>query len=250
MKKLLLIASVALSTSLMAESSLKPEKQFTLTVEEITQHEDFVSLKNNRNNLVPVNTNNNNNNTTPPPVSTGDRLEATGKVISVARDMVALGEAIYDLVKKGKPSNVTEYAPISVVPKDPATKEIVDIFDLENFSMPMERTYVARIKSGVGREVVTFKYKVMYSYGGSWNGTGKYLAGVIVVPQSVRTTFGWDFNASMKLSGMMNHGTKANPVAGVMITIKYQMNSWTTSFESNDTIHITGRGEFKNHMIR
>lgn len=180
----------------------------------------------------------------------GDRVEQTGRVIQTARDMVALGEAIYELVKKGRPSNVTEYAPISVVPRDPMTKEIADLFDLEGFSMPVEKNFVARVKSGTGKEVVTFAYKVIYSYGGSYNGAGKYLTNVLIVPGSVRTTYGWDFNATMKLSGMMNHGTKADPVAGVMVTVKYQMNSWSAANERNDTIHVTGRGEFKNHMVQ
>lgn len=246
MKKLILLASMALSTSLLAAPKVNPEHQFEFSVEEVT----YIYNKNlghgNGAGLIP--------NPGFIPGATNDggdtRLEKTGKIISVARDMVALGEAIYELVKKGKPSNVTEYAPISVVPRDPVTKEIADIFDLEGFSMPVEKSYVAKIKNGLGKEVVTFSYKVLYSYGGSYNGTGKYLTSVIIVPQSVKTTFGWDFNATMKLSGMMNHGTKADPVAGVMLTIKYQMNSWSAAFERNDTVHITGRGEFKNHMIQ
>lgn len=259
MKKLLLITSLALSTTVLAAPvRVNPENQITITTEEITEEEDYVTQKN----LIPTTRNDSRS-----PVrgrvfidedeyyrgandGKPDRIESAGKVISAARDMVALGEAIYELVKKGKPSNVTEYAPISVVPKDPTTKEIIDVFDLEGFSMPVQRTYTTKIKNGVGKVLVNFTYKVMYSYGGSYNGAGKYLTGVIIVPQSVRTNFGWDFNASMKLSGMMNHGTKASPVAGVMITIKYQMNSWSSAFERNDTIHITGRGEFKNHMVQ
>ncbi len=161
--------------------------------------------------------------------------------------MVALGEAIYELVRKGKPTNVTEYAPISVVPRDPITKEHVDPFDLEGFSMPVEKNYVANIKSG-GREVVKFSYKVLYSYGGTYNGTGKWLSSVIVVPMSVVTKWGWEFNASMKPSGIMNHGTRADPLAGLQVTMKYQMNGWGTAYERNDTIHITGAGHLRNYM--
>jgi hypothetical protein len=36
-----------------------------------------------------------------------DHIEQAGKVIAVAKDMVALGQAVYDLVQKGKPKNVT-----------------------------------------------------------------------------------------------------------------------------------------------
>lgn len=254
MKKLLLLTTLALSTSLMAApSSVQPEK-LTLTVEEIALEnldysKSIFGPQGGAGGGIVGNTAGTGSGSTGGP-TLNERIETTGKVIGVARDIVALGEAMYDLVKKGKPSNMTEYAPISVVPREPGTKDAVDIFDLEGFSMPVERAFVARIKNGVGKEVVTFTYKVMYSFGGSWNGAGKYLSGVIIVPQSVKTQWGWEFNASMKMSGMMNHGTKADPVAGVMITIKYQMNGWSTAYERNDTIHITGRGEFKNHMAQ
>lgn len=173
-----------------------------------------------------------------------DRTEQAGKVIQAAKDIVALGEDIYTLVQKGKPTNVTEYAPISVVPKDPATKEVVDPFELEGFSMPVQKNFTARLKDG-GKEVINFKYKVLYSYGGSYNGAGKYLTGVIIIPGSVKTNFGWNFTATMRLSGIMNHGTKASPIAGVMITVKYQMNGWNKAHERNDTVHITGAGQFQ-----
>lgn len=177
----------------------------------------------------------------------GDKVDNVGKVISTAKDLVALGEAVYTLVQKGKPTNTTEYAPISVVPRDSATGAYADPFDLENFSIPVEKNYKVAIKNGNGKSVVDFAYKVVYSYGGSFNGSGSYLTNVMIIPSAVKTSFGWDFTATMKLSGIMNHGSKSDPVAGVMVGIKYQMNSWSTSFERNDTVHITGKGELKNY---
>ncbi len=173
--------------------------------------------------------------------TTGDKV---GQVISTAKDIVALGEAVYTLVQKGKPSNTTEYAPISIVPRDPMTKEYADPFDLENCSMPVTKKFKTTVKSGP-KVVVNFDYMIVYSVGCSYNGAGKYISSASVIPSAVKTSFGWDFSASMKLSGIMNHGTKVDTVAGAILTIKYQMNSWTTSFERNDTIYITGRGELK-----
>ncbi len=247
MKRSVLLSSLLLSTSLLAAPVIPEDQKIgTFTVKEISS-EEFARINNITSyGMKGVDGGTTTGQTTPQRPTFEQRVENTGKVIQTARDIVALGEAIYDLVIKGKPTNVTEYAPISVVPKDPTTKEPVDVFDLEGFSMPSEKNYSASITNGVGKEVVKFSYKVLFSYGGSYNGAGKYLSGVIIVPGSVKTSFGWDFNASMKLSGIMNHGTKADPVAGVMVTMKYQMNSWSSSLERNDTIHITGRGEIKN----
>jgi hypothetical protein len=176
----------------------------------------------------------------------GISFDQVGQVIAVAKDIVALGESIYTLVQHGKPSNTTEFTPISIVPKDPISKEIVSPFDMENCSFPVEKKFATTMKTG-GAEVVKFEYMVIYTYGCSYNGTGKYIQNAIVQPVTVKTSYGWDFAATMKLSGIMNHGTKADPVVGAMLTIKYSMNSWRTAFERNDTVHITGKGELKSY---
>lgn len=179
-----------------------------------------------------------------------DPIERTGKIISMTKDMVALGEVIYTLVQKGKPTSTTDYAPISVVPKDPTTKDYIDPFELENFSMPVQKVFSAKIKSLTGKDIVSFTYKVIYSYGGSYNGAGKYLTGVQIVPAAINVKFGWDFKMTMKLGGIMNHGTKADPVAGVLVAVKYSMSSWGRTEERNDTVHITGLGQLKSYGIQ
>lgn len=175
----------------------------------------------------------------------GDGIERTKNVIAVAKDLIALGEKIYEIVKKGKPTTKTDFTAVSVVPRNQETKEYVDPFDLEGFSMPLERSFSTRITNGLGKEVVRFDYIIVYSYGGSWNGSGKYLTNVIVAPKNIKVTSGWEFNASMKLAGIMNHGTKSDPVAGAMVNVNYQMSSVRSAFERTDVIHLTGRGEIK-----
>ncbi|MFY7992033.1 MAG: hypothetical protein ACOVP4_01985 [Bacteriovoracaceae bacterium] len=176
-----------------------------------------------------------------------DTTEKVGTVIGLAKDIVALGESIYTLVQKGKPTNTTEYAPISVLPKAAVAGAEVMWDEMENFSMPTEKKFVTSIKNGVGKEVVRFEYMIIFSHSGSFNGAGKYIAGAEIIPVSVKTSFGWDFNATMKLGGIMNNGSKADPVAGANITIKYQMTSWSSAFERNDLIYINGNGDIKSY---
>lgn len=253
MRKAFIATSLALVTTL-SHASVEAFEGFTVTTQEITPTTKSVQgLGETTPSTTPTTTTTPTPAPTPAPAPTttpvtpDQQLERAGKIISTAKDMVAFGEAIYTLVQKGKPSNTTEYAPISVAPKDPTTKEVVDAFEMENFSMPVAKKFETVIKKGL-KEVVRFQYKVMYSYGGSYNGKGKYLTSVLVVPTYVKTSFGWTFNASMKLGGMMNNGTKTDPVAGVVLAMKYQMNSWTSAMERNDTIYINGRGELKSYI--
>lgn len=177
-------------------------------------------------------------------VTTNDVKE----VIAVAKDIIALGKEVYEMVKKGKPVNVGEFTPISVVPRDPATKEAADPFDLEMCSMPVEKKFLTTIQSG-GREAVRFEYLVVFIHSCSYNGKGKFIQKAIVQPISAKAAYGVEFSAKLKLSGLMNHGTKEAPIAGAMLTLQYKMNTLTQAFERNDTIYLSGKGDLKNYSF-
>ena len=172
-----------------------------------------------------------------------DPTERVGKVISVSRDLVALGEDIYKLVIKGKPTNTTSYAPISVIPR--VNGAVVDILDTESWRAPVKRTYEAVYENPYGMDVVTLRYSVIYSYGGSYNGKGQYLTAVQIIPESVRTLFGFDVTATMKLGGIQNQGTKAAPVAAATLLMEYTVSSIMVAQNQVDSFFITGRGQFK-----
>ncbi len=244
MKKTLALTVLVLATTLQAKTEIKNGALGSLEIADVTSSSSMKQV-------APTET--------PPPTTPAtpaptfnDRVTQAGSVIGVAKDVVALGEAIYALVEKGRPKVTTEYAPISILPRDasnpgtdPAVRNAVDPFDMEGFSFPVEKMITAKVKSPTGKESVVFQYKVVYSHGGSYNGAGKYLTGINIIPASVKVAHGWTFNSTMKLTGMMNHGTRANPVVGAMITIKYSMSSMTQAFERNDTIYISGDGSMK-----
>ncbi len=246
MKKTLALTALVLATSLQAKTSVSESALGSIEISEVSSSK-FLDI-----NPDPVPT----TPATPAPATPAptfnERVTQVGGVIQTAKDVVALGEAIYALVEKGRPKVTTEYAPISILPRDPsnsatdpALKYAVDPFDMEGFSFPVEKLITAKVKGPTGAAAVEFKYKVIYSYGGSYNGTGKYLTGINIIPASVKVSHGWTLNSSMKLTGMMNHGTRANPVVGAMITVKYNISSMTQAFERNDTIYISGDGSMK-----
>ena len=169
--------------------------------------------------------------------------EKAGKVIGLGRELVALGEDIYRLVQKGKPVNKTNYAPISVVPR--TANGYVDILDTEGWRMPTKATYQVTYTNLYGMDVVKFRYSVIFSYGGSYLGKGAYITAAQVVPESVETLFGYTFTATMKLSGIQNHGTKENPVAGAILAMEHTVETIVKASLETSSFHITGRGGFK-----
>jgi hypothetical protein len=172
-----------------------------------------------------------------------DPTESAGKVIKVAKDLVALGEDVYKLVIKGKPANVTSYAPISVIPR--VNGEAVDLLETENWGAPVKRSYDVKYENPYGATVVAFRYSIIYSYNGSYAGKGYYLTSVQIIPEFVRTLFGFNFTATMKLGGIQNQGTRENPVAGATLLIEYTVSSVMVANNSVDSFFITGLGGFK-----
>ena len=174
-----------------------------------------------------------------------ERTQKMGKIISVGRDLVALGEDTYRLVTKGKPSNTTSYAPISVIPK--VNGQPVDILSTESWTIPEKRTYQVSLENLYGVEVVHFRYSIFYSYNGSYDGVGSYLTAVQVVPEHVKTLFGWDFTATMKLGGILNQGTRAAPIAGATLLLEYTINSGLVALNNTATYFVNGKGAFKSY---
>jgi len=173
-------------------------------------------------------------------------IVAVGQIIAATKELVALGEGIYTLVQKGKPSINTNYAPISVVPRI-GKKEYVDILETENWTMPKRTTYVITYKNLYGMEVVKFRYSVIFSYGGTNQGKGAYITAAQIIPVSILTSFGFDFSATMKLVAITNHGTKENPVAGVLMSMQYTVETFLDATLKSYAYHITGRGGFKEY---
>lgn len=166
-----------------------------------------------------------------------------GQILFIAQGLVGLGEGVYNLVQKGKPNNTTDYTPISVLPR--LGSEFVEILDTEDWKAPKKFTYKIAFKNYWNMEVVSFRYSVIYSYGGTYNGTGAYLTAAQIVPERVMTMFGFDFTATMKLNGVQNHGSRENPVAGAILTMQYTVNSFMAAILKSESYHITGRGGFK-----
>lgn len=170
-------------------------------------------------------------------------IATAGEVIQVARDLVALGEEVYTLVQKGKAVVNTTYAPVSVLPR--VNGRAVDAMDLAGWRMPVSRTMNVNYKNIYGMTMASIEYKLVFSYGGSYNGKGAYITNAQIVPSSVYAFYGVNFDVTMRLAGLTNHGSVANPVAGAMLQLHYKAGTFMNVRERNDTYQITGRGQIQ-----
>jgi hypothetical protein len=170
-------------------------------------------------------------------------IDSVGRVIAIGKDLVALGESVYQLVLKGKPVVKTSYAPISVLPN--VNGGPADIFETEGWTAPVKRTYQIKYNNLYGATVIHFMFSVIYSYNGSLDGKGAYLTAVQIIPEYVKSLWGWEFTATMKLGGLQNMGTKSDPVAGATIMIEYNASSLLENIQRTNSFFLTGKGQLK-----
>ena len=166
-----------------------------------------------------------------------------GQVIMQARELIAFGKEIWKIIEAGRPvSSHQAMQTITVLPKD-ENGDAVDPLDMEGWQLPSARSYRVEYKNGFGMTVIGFTYTVMFQWGGSYDGKGKYLTGVNVVADDITVSWGFDFSAESQMVSITNTGTRANPVAAATLNIKYRAKSVVRDISSTETFYVTGSGK-------
>lgn len=172
-----------------------------------------------------------------------DQTVGPGEIIVMADQIVALGEKLYTLFQKGKPTSQVKYAPVSIVPLDGVTKQPVSVFDLEGDAEPVRKKFSISKKNGLGNEVGRLDILIHFTPGRSFEGKGQYITNANIIPLKANTLYGWDIAASMVVSGVGVSGRKANPIATATLTLSYQLNSVITAINEAVVIDIDGTGK-------
>jgi len=168
-----------------------------------------------------------------------------GDVIMTTRNLIAIGKEIYKIIEAGKPViNVGESKSLSVLPKD--EKGIpVDSFRLSNWSMPKAKKYKVLAKNYLGMSPVSFEFMLIYTYGGSLDGKGKYLTGTQIKTTSVEVSWGYELDASFSVQTIVNQGTEEDPIAGAVLSINYNIKTVMKESRNSKTFFVNGVGQTK-----
>ena len=161
-----------------------------------------------------------------------------GNVIQMTRDLVALGQDVYNLVKLSQPTVQTNLPPISVVP----AVEGNIIFEIEKWKGPRIKQYEFVMENMLGLDVVTFTYKVHYFYGGSYQGKGEYIKGFAVVPDRIQVLMGYDLDANLSLVEIANKGTSESPKPSMTAVLRMKVDGPVDIQEFSHFFMVQGDG--------
>lgn len=151
-----------------------------------------------------------------------------------------MGKKIWDIVEANKPVVDIETDFATALPK--GTK---DWRAFEGWQSPAARVYRVRYKNRFGMKVVDFSYRVLYTYGGSVLGRGRYLTNVTVEPD-VDVLWGYKFNAKVAIREPINTGTTENPVAGLEMAMSWEVDTVVKHLEGSTSYFVRGDGRFEN----
>jgi len=166
-----------------------------------------------------------------------------GAMIMQAGQLIAFGKEVWKIAEAGRPvMNTSSMQTITVLPKT-EDGQVVSPLDMELWKLPSSKSFRVEYRNGFGILVVGFTYTVVYQWGGSYEGKGKYLTGVNVMADDISVAWGYDFSASSKLVSITNTGSKVNPVVAAIFNISYRVKTVIKDQTSSETFYVTGSGK-------
>ncbi len=167
----------------------------------------------------------------------GDWVGSVNDASVILDQIIAMGKKIWDIVEAGKPVVNIQTDRASALPQGSKSWA-----QYENWSNPASSVYKITYNNGYGMNVVTFSFRVVYTYGGQLNGKGRFLANVTVIPKDTTVAWGYTFNASTQIPEVVNVGTKVNPVAGMELDVNWVVKTAVKESRSSAAYFIRGDG--------
>lgn len=160
--------------------------------------------------------------------------------VSMVDSIINIGQKIWKIVEAGRPTLNFKDKSASAVPSDAKC-----LAELANWQMPESKSFRMKYKNGFGMNVITFEYKVIYSYGGSYKGKGRYLANVSVHPQQVNVSWGFKFDANVEIMEVLNLGSQEDQMAGMQLAVRWNVSSVIQEQLREELFFVQGDGQFR-----
>lgn len=166
---------------------------------------------------------------------------AGGDPIAIANGMMVLGQKIWKFVEDNQPVVSAEGAYAHIVPE-----AVNDWQELENWDRPVSALYRATYKNLYGITVVDLGFRVTFTPRGSYQGHGKYIANLVVLPEIVDVAWGYTVEAGAKVYEVVNRGTTEDPIAAAQVAVSWNVKTILKNSTTNKTLFVEGDGSLTN----
>ena len=153
-------------------------------------------------------------------------------------DIISVGSKIWKIIEDNKPVVTVDIPTVNALPRNGTCW-----LDYDHWQAPRALTYEVVYKNLFGISVVTFRFRLQYTYGGGMNGRGQYLANVTVKPATIDVLWLYAFNAKVEVGNTVNMGTKDDPIAGLELNLNWQVKTAVSEEDRSMQFFVQGDGQ-------
>lgn len=144
-------------------------------------------------------------------------LEAADVIVD---KVINIGTKIWNVVAKGEAVYNFNRQTATALPQGAQRWD-----QLQNWQQPTSRVYSIRGQNIFGYEIMRFDYRILLLYGGNVGGVGRYIGYASVQAATVNIPYLTVFDVDAKVERVYNMGSKANPLAAMILTVNLSAQS-------------------------
>ena len=160
----------------------------------------------------------------------------SGEDVTVNIDMIVnLAKKTWDIIKANQPVANVQFNFANALPKG-----LTDSSALTGFSDINSKSLRIWGTNGFGLTVYDVTMTAVHQYGGQYDGKGRYLETVAIVPSNVSVLWGYTVNYSVDNITTTNGGTSENPIAQMTLQAKFKVETVMQKNETNTVFQFRG----------
>jgi hypothetical protein len=149
--------------------------------------------------------------------------------------IINMGKKVWDIVKANRPVTNVQYDFANALPKGlTSSAELSDFSNVQSSSVRIWGT------NGFGVTVYDVTLTAVHQFGGQYEGKGRYLETVSVVPSNLNVLWGYTVDYSVTSVSALNAGTRLNPVSSIALHAKFKVSTILKSDETNTVYQFRG----------
>lgn len=146
-----------------------------------------------------------------------------------------LGQKIWKVIEANRPVVNVKYHYANALPKGVPSSE-----DLDGFSDLQMRSFRNYAKNLYGITVYDVTYTAVHRFGGSYNGQGRFLENVTILPHHVDVLWGYTLNMGVSRISTVNVGTKDSPIGSIVMELEMRVSTVMKESQTRELIQFRG----------
>jgi hypothetical protein len=154
--------------------------------------------------------------------------------------IINIGKQVWTIIEAGKPVSSFQQNSASAMPQG-----VTYWNQLAGWKPSQSKSYQISYENFYGFEVINYKYRLLFTYGGNLNGLGRYITNATVLPADISVAWGFTLNSQVSIPTVVNVGSMQNPIGGMQINVNWSISNPIMNKQQTVSFFIDGTGQVK-----